>query len=324
MTRFQRGAAGAIAAAALFASAAAFAQSYPSKPVRLVVASPGSPQDVVARIVGQKLGELWGGQGVVVENRAGAGSLLSIQTVTKAPADGHTVLIASSAYAITPALYPQAGFDAEKDLIPVAILAVSPNIIVASPSLNAASLRDALSQARAGAKMQFGSPGLGTGPALVMDYVVKVLAKVDVTHVPYKGAIAPLTAASTGEVALASTGLAPAMAFVKSGKVKALAVTTARRSPALPDVPTLAEAGYAAFEDEQWIGAWVPAGTPAAIVDRLAADLAKAVQAPDAQKRLAGVGYEIPVMKRDEFAAYVRRELAKWAKIAQETGAKPE
>lgn len=160
--------------------------------------------------------------------------------------------------------------------------------------------------------------------ATVVDYVVKVLAKVDVTHVPYKGAIAPLTAASTGEVALASTGLAPAMAFVKSGKVKPLAVTSARRSPALPDVPTLAEAGYAAFDDEQWIGAWVPAKTPDAVVERLAADLAKAVQQPDAKQRLAGVGYEIPVMKREEFAAYVRKELVKWARIAKETGAKPE
>jgi tripartite-type tricarboxylate transporter receptor subunit TctC len=324
MNRFKSSLEGALLAFALVASSAAFAQSYPSKPVRLVVASPGSPQDVVARIAGQKLSELWGGQSVVVENRAGAGSLLSIQTVTKASPDGYTLLVASSAYAITPALYPSSGFDAEKDLIPVAILAVSPNIIVASPAIKGGTLREVFEQAKAGAKMQFGSPGLGTGPALVMDYVVKVLAKVDITHVPYKGAVAPMTAASTGEVALASTGLAPAMPFVRSGKVKPLAVTSAKRSPALPDVPTLAEAGYAAFDDEQWIGAWVPAKTPEALVERLAADLVNAVQQADARQRLAGVGYEIPTMKREEFAAYVRKELAKWAKIAQETGAKPE
>lgn len=313
----------ALAASALCAAGAALAQQYPAKPVRLVVASPGSPQDVVARIVGQKLSEMWG-QGVVVENKAGAGSLLSIQTVSKAPADGYTVLVASSAYAITPALYPAAGMDAEKDFIPVAMLAVSPNVIVASPSLNAKSLQDVLARAKSGTKMQFGSPGLGTAPALVMEYLMKVLAKADIEHVPYKGAVAPMTAASTGEVALASTGLAPAMPFIKSGKVKAIAVTSAKRTPALPDVPTLAEAGYPAFEDEQWIGAWVPAKTPDALVQRLAADMPRAAQAPNAKERLAGVGYEIPVMKREEFAAYVRKELAKWARVAKETGAKPE
>jgi tripartite-type tricarboxylate transporter receptor subunit TctC len=263
-------------------------------------------------------------QNVVVENRAGAGSLLSIQTVTKSPPDGYTVLIASSAYAITPALYPAAGFDAEKDLVPVRMLAVSPNIIVAAPSMNFQSLQDAMARAKKGEKMQYGSPGHGTGPALVMEYLVKVLANVDVGHVPYKGAIAPMTAASTGEVALASTGLAPAVPFVKGGKVKALAVTTAKRSPALPDVPTLAEAGFPSFNDEQWIGAWVPAGTPQAIIDRIAEDMRTAVQSEDVKGRLAAVGYDVSNMPRAEFVAYIHAELAKWAKIAKETGAKPE
>lgn len=313
------------AVAALGMSSAVLAQAtdFPGKPVRVVVASPGSPQDVVARIVGQKLADMWK-QGVVVENRAGAGSLLSIQTVTKAPPDGYTVLIASSAYAITPALYPSAGFDADKDLVPVAMLAVSPNIIVAAPSINAQNLQDVVARAKKGEKFQYGSPGHGTAPALVMEYLVKVLAGVDIPHVPYKGAVAPMTAASTGEVALASTGLAPAVPFVKSGKVKALAVTTAKRSPALPDVPTLAEAGFPAFNDEQWIGAWVPAGTPQAVIDKMAADIRVALQAEDVKSRLAGVGYEVSTMPRSEFTAYVRQEVAKWAKIAKETGAKAE
>lgn len=296
---------------------------FPAKPVRVVVASAGSPQDVVARIVGQKLAETWK-QGVVVENRAGAGSLLSIQTVTKAPPDGYTVLVASSAYAITPALYPAAGFDAEKDLVPVAMLAASPNVIVASPSLGVTSLQEAIARARKGEALQFGSPGHGTAPALVMEYLVKVLAKVDIAHVPYKGAVAPLAAASTGEVALASTGLAPAMPFVKSGKVRALVVTSAKRSAALPGVPTMAEAGFPAFEDEQWIGAWVPANTPRSIVERMSEDMTRAAEAQDVRERLASVGYDASLMTRDEFAAYVRRELAKWARIAKETGAKPE
>jgi tripartite-type tricarboxylate transporter receptor subunit TctC len=299
------------------------AQQYPSKPVRFITASPGSPQDVVARIVGQKLSEMWG-QGVPIENKAGAGSLLSIQSALAAAPDGYSVLVVSSAYAITPALFPEVKFDAEKDLIPVAMLAVSPNVIVASPQLKAKTLQEVIALAKSGSRMQFGSPGLGTGPALVMEYLVKVSAKVDIQHVPYKGAVAPMTAASTGEVALASTGLAPAMPFIKGGKVHALAVTSGRRAPALPDVPTLTEAGFPGFEDEQWIGAWVPAKTPDAVIERLAADMPKAAQSPDAKERLAGVGYEVRSMQRDEFAAYVRKELAKWARIAKETGAKRE
>jgi tripartite-type tricarboxylate transporter receptor subunit TctC len=308
---------------ALCASGSARAQQYPAKPVRLITASAGSPQDVVARIVGQKLSELWG-EGVAVENKAGAGALLSIQAAMASPADGYHVLVASSAYAITPVLYPEVKFDAERDFIPVAMLAVSPNVVVAAPSLQAQGLQEVFARAKSGTKMQFGSPGLGTGPALVMEYLVKVLAKVDIEHVPYKGAVAPMIAASIGEVALASTGLAPAMPFIKSGKVKALAVTSAKRSPALPDVPTLAEAGYPSFEDEQWIGAWVPAKTPDAIVQKLAADMPRAAQAPDARERLAGVGYEIRTMQPEEFAAYVRKELDKWARIARATGAKPQ
>jgi tripartite-type tricarboxylate transporter receptor subunit TctC len=310
-------------AACLAMPSFAQAPAFPAKPVRLVVASAGSPQDVVARIVGQKLGEIWK-HGVVVENKPGAGSLLSIQTVTKAAPDGYTILVASSAYAITPPFYPDAGFDAEKDLIPVAMLAVSSNIIVASPSLHARDLQDVVARAKKGEKLQFGSPGHGTAPALVMEYLVKVLAKVDMTHIPYKGAVAPMTAASTGEVALASTGLAPAMPFVKSGKVIPLAVTSAKRSFALPNVPTLAESGFPAFEDEQWIGAWVPASTPQAIVQLLSDDMAKAVHSPEARERLGSVGYEVITMKREDFAAYVRKELAKWARIVKETGAKPE
>jgi tripartite-type tricarboxylate transporter receptor subunit TctC len=219
-------------ALALGLAAQAQAQQYPSRPVRVITASPGSPQDVVARIVGQKLSEMWG-QGVPIENKAGAGSLLSIQSALAAPPDGYSILVVSSAYAITPALYPEVKFDAEKDLVPVAMLAVSPNVIVGAPQFKGKSLQEVINQAKAGTRMQFGSPGIGTAPALVMEYLVKVSAKVDIGHVPYKGAVAPMTAASTGEVALASTGLAPAMPFIKAGKVQALAVTSGKRTPAL-------------------------------------------------------------------------------------------
>jgi tripartite-type tricarboxylate transporter receptor subunit TctC len=308
-----------------FSVAPSFAQvsDYPAKPVRVIVASPGSPQDVVARIVGNRLGELWK-QSVVIENRAGAGSLLSMQTTAKSAADGYSILVSSSAFAVTPALYPDSGLDLERDFIPVAMLAVSPNVIVAAPSLGVTSLQEAIAKSRSGAKLQFGSPGHGTAPALVLDYVAKVLAKVDMTHVPYKGAIAPMAAASTGEVALAATGLAPALSFIRSGKVKAIAVTSAKRSAALPDVPTLAEAGFSSVDDEQWIGAWVPAKTPGAVIDRIADGLAQSIRTPDVTQRLGAVGYEISGMSRDDMVKYVRAEVEKWARIAKATGAKAE
>ena len=163
---------------ALASIAASGQESYPAKPVRLVVATPGSPQDIVARIVSPRLAELWK-QAVTVENRSGAGSLLSIQTIVKAAPDGYSILIASSSYAVTPALYPDARFDAEKDLVPVVLLAVSPIVIVGAPSLNPLSLQDLIKRSRKGEKLQFGSPGHGTAPALLLEYLMKVLAKVD-------------------------------------------------------------------------------------------------------------------------------------------------
>jgi tripartite-type tricarboxylate transporter receptor subunit TctC len=307
-----------------FVSAVAIAQeSFPAKPVRLVVATPGSPQDIVARIVSPRLGDLWK-QPVTVENRSGAGSLLSIQTVIKAPPDGYSILVASSSYAVTPALYPEARFDADKDLIPVVLLAVSPIVVVGAPSLNPQSLQDLIERARRGEKLQFGSPGHGTAPALLLDYMMKVLAKVDIVHVPYKGVVAPMTATSIGEVSLAASGIASAMPFIRSGKVKPLALASAKRWAALPDLPTLSEAGFPGLEDQQWIGVWVPVKTPALLIDRIGEDFSRAIRDVDVTARLAALGYELSSMKRDEFAAYVRTEVTKWGRIAKETGAKAE
>ncbi len=298
-------------------------ENYPAKPVRLVVATPGSPQDIVARIVSPSLAEVWK-QAVTVENRSGAGSLLSIQTIVKAAPDGYSILIASSSYAVTPALYPEARFDADKDLIPVTLLAVSPIVIVGAPSLNPQSLQDLIERSRRGEKLQFGSPGHGTAPALLLEYMMKVLAKVDIIHVPYKGVVAPMTATSIGEVGLAASGIASAMPFIRSGKVKPLALASAKRWPGLPDLPTLSEAGFPGLEDQQWIGVWVPLKTPAAVIDRIGDDFSRAMRDADVTARLAGLGYGLSTMKRDEFAAYVRTEVTKWARIAKETGAKAE
>jgi len=302
---------------------AAGAQSYPNKPVRFVTASTGSPQDVVGRLFAQKLGDSWG-QAVVVDNRAGAGSLLSIQAVAKAPPDGYTVLVSSTAYAVTPYLYQNLGYDAEKDLIPVVLLATAPNIIVANPASGIKNLKDVIDRVRQGKPVRYGSPGFGTTPQLSAEYLFKVLGKADVMHVPYKGIPPLMQAVISGEVEIAAAALPPTVPQIKSGRLVGLAVTSATRNMAIPDVPTIAEAGFTGFEDESWVGLWVPAGTPAAVVARLREEMAKIAAMPDTRDRLRNIGFEASVGTGEAFTALVQKELRKWDKVVKETGAKVE
>ncbi|WP_159593577.1 Bug family tripartite tricarboxylate transporter substrate binding protein [Hydrogenophaga sp. BPS33] len=301
----------------------AAAQAYPAKPVRFVTASVGSPQDVVGRIFAQKIGETWG-QPIVVDNRAGAGSLLSIQHAAKAPADGYTVLISSTAYAVTPFLYKELGYDANKDLVPVALLATTPNILVTSPNSGIRTLKEAVERARQGRDLRYGSPGFGTTPQLSAEYLFKVLAKVNTTHVPYKGIPGTLQATLGNEVDLSSTALPPAAPLVKSGRLVGLAVTSSKRSAALPDVPTVGEAGFTDFEDDSWVGVWVPAGTPAPVIAQLREALGAAAKAEDVRGKLANVGFETGSLTPSGFEALVQKELRKWDKIVKETGTKVE
>lgn len=305
------------------AACAAVAQPYPNKPVRFVTASTGSPQDVVGRLFAQKLGESWG-QAVVVDNRAGAGSLLSIQAVAKAPADGYTVLVSSTAYAVTPYLYQNLGYDAEKDLIPVVLLATAPNIIVANPASGIKSLKDVIDRVRQVKPVRYGSPGFGTTPQLSAEYLFKVLGKADVMHVPYKGIPPLMQAVISGEVEIAAAALPPTVPQIKSGRLVGLAVTSATRNTAIPDVPTIAEAGFTGFEDESWVGLWVPAGTPAVVVARLREEMAKIAAMPDTRDRLRNIGFEASVGSGEAFTALVQKELRKWDKVVKETGAKVE
>lgn len=312
-----------LAIALATAACATVAQPYPNKPVRFVTASTGSPQDVVGRLFAQKLGESWG-QAVVVDNRAGAGSLLSIQAVAKAPADGYTVLVSSTAYAVTPYLYQNLGYDAEKDLIPVVLLATAPNIIVANPASGIKTLKDVIDRARQGKPVRYGSPGFGTTPQLSAEYLFKVLGKADVMHVPYKGIPPLMQAVLSGEVEIAAAALPPTVPQIKAGRMVGLAVTSAARNSAIPDVPTIAEAGFTGFEDESWVGLWVPAGTPAPVVARIREEMAKIAAMPDTRERLRNIGFEASVGTGDAFAALVQKELRKWDKVVKETGAKVE
>jgi len=307
---------------ALISAPSVTAQPYPSRPVKFVVASTGSPQDVIGRLFAQKIQESWG-QPVVVENRAGAGVLISAQTVVKAPPDGYTVLVSSTAFAVTPWMYSQHGYDSEKDFIPVGLLASAPNVLVTSAGSGIRTLRDAVERARTG-KVQYGSPGYGTTPQLSAEYLFKLLAKVDVLHVPYKGIPPVITAAISGEVDVASTALPPAVPHIKAGRLVGLAVTSGQRNPAIPDVPTIAEAGFTGFEDESWVGVWLPAATPPAVVARLRDELDRAVASPDLRDKLNAVGFEASTLRGDAFAQMVRRELNKWQRVVKETGAKVE
>jgi tripartite-type tricarboxylate transporter receptor subunit TctC len=310
-------------ALAVTVSGTAFAQSYPGKPVRFITASAGSPQDVVGRIFAQKMGEMWT-QPVVVDNRAGAGALISIQAVAKAVPDGHSVLISSTAFAVTPYLYKNLGYDSEKDLVPIALLATAPNVLVTNPSSGIGSLKAAVERARQGKDVRYGSPGYGTTPQMSAEYLFKILAKVNVLHVPYKGIPATMQATLANEVELSSMALPPAVPLIKSGRLVGLAVTSAKRSTAIPDVPTIGEAGFTDFEDESWVGVWVPAGTPATVIAKLREDLAAAARSEDVRAKLANVGFETSQLTSDGFAALVQKEMRKWEKVVRETGVKVE
>ena len=318
----QRLVAALFAAATLSVSLTAVAQTYPSRPVRFVVASTGSPQDVIGRMFAQRIQENWG-QPIVVENRAGAGALISIQTVVKSPADGYTLLVSSTAFAVTPWMYRQIGYDSEKDFIAVGLLASTPNILVTGAGTGIKSLKDVVERAKT-AKVQYGSPGFGTTPQLSAEYLFKSLAKIDILHVPYKGSPPLIAAGISGEVDVASTALPPAVPHLKSGRLVGLAVTSTQRNPAIPDVPTIAEAGFTGFDDESWVGIWVPSGTPAPIVSRLTEEIDRAVKSADLQERLRGVGFEASNLRGAAFGAMVKREIDKWERVVKETGAKVE
>lgn len=299
------------------------AQTYPDKPVRFVVPyPPGGPTDIIARLLGQKLSEMWK-QAVIIENRPGAGGNVGTAQVARSAPDGYTVLINTSSVAVNTSLYINPGYNLEKDLLGVANVASSPNVIVAGSSLGAKNLRDAVDKAKTGL-LNYGSPGAGTTPNLSAEYLFKVLAKVNVTHVPYKGAGPALNGALTGEVQFASVAMPAAVPLLKSGRLQGLAVTSARRSLALPDVPTVAESGFPGFEDYTWVGVFVPAATPIAIATRINADIEGLLAQADFRARLDNVGFEPAGGNLDSFARYIRSENSKWAKVVRETGAKPE
>ena len=299
---------------------AAPAQDWPKlKPIHIVVGfAPASTTDLVARLVAPKLSEALG-QSVVVDNRPGAGGNVAAQQVKRAAADGYTLFVTSVAYAVNPSLYANAGYDPLQDFVPVALGPSTPNIITVNPSVPARTLQELIALARK-SPLSYASSGVGTTTHLSMERI-KLQAKVDITHVPYQPAQA-VGAAVAGHTQISSTSMPPAVTQVKGGKVRAIAVTSAQRSPALPEVPTVNEQGFSGFDDLTWTAFFAPAGMPQDLVNRINSEINRALLAPEVRERLAQLGLEWKTNTSGEFAAFLRSEIDKWSRAVKESGAK--
>jgi tripartite-type tricarboxylate transporter receptor subunit TctC len=305
-----------------FASASAVAQpapKFPTKPVRIIVAfPPGSSTDIVARVVAERLTELWG-HNVLVENRPGAAGNIGTQAALRANPDGHTLLMNSSAIAVNVSLYANPGYSM-KDLTPVLQGPTTPNMITVHPSLAAKTLQELIALART-KPLSYGSSGTGTTPHLNMEMIFRSLAKVDITHVPYNPAAA--AAAVVGnQVPVGSTSMPPAVPHVKAGRLRAIAVTSAKRSGVLPEVPTVAESGFAGFDDGTWFSVFAPLGVAPATVNLINRDFTTALQSAQAKERLASLSLEFTPNTAAEFAARLKTEVEKYAQMVKQSGAR--
>jgi tripartite-type tricarboxylate transporter receptor subunit TctC len=286
--------------------------------------TPGGPSDILARALGQKLAERFG-QPVVIENRPGAGGNLAAEAVAKSAPDGHTWLLGNnSILATNQSLYRSLPYDPVKDFAPVALVAIQPNILVVHPSLPAFSVSQLISHLKNNpGKVNYASSGSGAAAHLAGE-LFKAMAGVDIVHVPYKGAQPALTDVIAGQVQMMFATSASVIPYVKAGRLRALAVTTAQRSASVPDLPTVAEAGVPGFEATTWHGVVVPAATPAGLVEALNRKINSALEEKDLKDRLNSLGAEIATGTPKEFADYIAREIPKWARVVRDSGARAE
>lgn len=289
------------------------------KPVTLVVAfAPGASTDIVARSLTQKLNELTGGN-FIVDNKGGAGGNIASAQVKRAPADGYTILVHSVAFAVNPSLYADAGYDALKDFVPVALGPKTPNIFTVNPSVSAKNLPELIELSKK-SSFNYASSGIGTTTHLSMERL-KTAAKIDIVHVPYQPAAA-INAVVAGHTQIASTSMPPAVPQIKAGKLKALAVTSATRSPLLPDVPSITEYGFKEFDDYTWFGFFAPTGTPPDVIAKLNTAINKAMASADVVDRFAQLGMSSTPNSALEFGAFLKTEVPKWAAVVKSSGAK--
>src|SRR5262245_5848193 len=295
----------------------AWAETYPTRPVRMIVPfAPGGPVDVLTRLIAQKLTQSLGQQ-FYVENQAGAGGNLGMGAGARAASDGYTITVVSTSYVVNPSLYAKIPYDPHKDFAPVTLAAVSPHVLVVHPSIPAGSVKElvALLKANPG-KYSYAHAGNGTTPQLSGE-MFKHSQNLDIVSVPFNGSAPAIQSALAGHTPIAFTVLTPAVPQVKEGTLRALAVTTPKRSPALPDVPTLAEAGVPNQEADTMLGVLVPARTPPAIIAVLHREIGQGLTQPDAAQKLAELGFDAIVSTPDEFATRIKLEIPKWAKVIE-------
>ncbi len=312
----------ACAAAALATGACAQSTNWPDKPLRIVVPfAPGGPPDTIARLIGPRLGDNLG-QPLIIENRAGAGGNIGTVAVAKSPADGYTLLITSSAFAVNTG-FADAGYNAERDFAPVTIVAAQPNVIFVNPALPVKTLAEFIAYAKT-RKLAYASPGSGTTPHLTGENLFNISARLDMPAAQFRGAGPAATAVLGGEPPVGSLAMTAPLQLIKAGKLRALAVSSERRLASLPDVPTLAESGYPDMLDYTWVGIFMPAGTSPAVVNKLYDAINRVVQSADIKERIQSLAFdpigEPPVRTAD----YVKSEIARWGLLVKKTGVKPD
>ena len=311
-----------VVAAALVAPGEAPAQGYPTKSIRLVAPStPGDAPDVIARLVAERLSAALGQQ-VVVENRPGAGGVVGSEIVAKSAPDGYTLIMGNAgSHGINAAVYSKLPYDILKDFAPVSQIAVAPNIFVVNPGLPVTTIPEFIAYAKARpGQLSYASGGNGSSSHMSME-LLKSMAGIDVVHVPYKGSTPALTDVISGQDAVMSVNMPPAVPHVKSGRLRALAVTTRSRTPSMPDLPTVAES-LPGYETVAWFGVLAPAGTPRDVVNRLSTEIARIARSPDMRERLEGMGAEPVGSTPEEFGAVMARDIAKWTALAKSVGIK--
>ena len=297
--------------------------SYPSKPIRMIVPSaPGSGPDIMARAIGQKLTEALG-QAIVIDDKPGAGGIIGSEAAAKAPPDGYTLIMSNAgAHTVNPGLYAKLPYDPVKDFAPVTLVALAPNILIVHPTLPVRNVKDliALAKAKPG-ELTFGSGGNGS-TAHLSGEMFKTMAGINIVHIPFKGSPAAVIGVIAGQIALAIPNIPPALPHVRSGKLKALAVTTAKRAAGVPDLPTVAESGLPGYEATAWFGVLAPAATPPQIIARLNGAIVKIAQTREMQERLMAEGADAVGNTPEQFAQIIRNDIAKWAKVVKASGAR--
>ena len=308
----------------LAGSALAQTARYPAKPIKMVVGyAPGGGSDIMGRLIAQQIGEATGQQ-VVVENRAGAAQNIAAEYVAKSPNDGYTLFLSSAALGINVSLYPKLNYDPVKDFVPVAVFATSPNLLLVHPSYPAKNVKEFIAVAKKNpGKLNFSSSGSGSSQHLAGE-LLKIKIGVDMTHVPYKGSAPSMTALASGEVDFSFNNIPSAQPLMTPGRVRALAITSEKRSPLLPDLPTMIEGGLPGFVTQTWYGVLAPAGTPPDIVNTLNSVIVKAVQKPDFQARIAQTGADTITQTPEYFRKMLNEEISRWAVVVKASKAKPE